>query len=77
MSDKSSTLEEDFVDGQDLVLFDLKRLEALPGLIQDLLADDERLQQIAANGCHKARQKHLWTHRASQLLDRIEDTQKV
>ena len=77
VSDKSSTLEEDFVDGQDLVLFDLKRLEALPGLIQDLLADDERLQQIAANGCHKAKQKHLWTHRASQLLDRIEATQKV
>ena len=72
LSDKSTTLEQDFMDGKDLILFDLTKLEELPSLVNNLLSDHEKLQQIALSGYRKARQNHLWEHRAEQLLKKID-----
>ena len=72
LSDKSTTLEQDFMDGKDLILFDLTKLEELPSLVNNLLSDHEKLQQIALSGYRKAKQNHLWEHRAEQLLKKID-----
>lgn len=69
LSDKSAALKDSFVDGQDLVLFSLKQLDSLPVLVKELLEDEKRLQEIAENGYGKARQKHLWLHRAKLFLE--------
>lgn len=69
ISDRSTALEDNFVNGEDLILFDLTNLNALPALVKNLLSDNSRLEKIAENGFQKARQQHLWEHRAKQLLD--------
>ncbi len=72
LSDTSTRLEEEFVDGKDILLFRLSQISSLPIRIKKLLADPEQLQEIAENGYKKALGKHLWTHRAMQLLDIID-----
>lgn len=68
LSDRSTRLEEEFVDGEDIILFDLLQIEKLPEQITKLLSDTNKLQRIAENGYKKASQGHLWIHRAQQLL---------
>lgn len=68
LSDRSTRLEEEFINGEDILLFDLSRLDSLPERILALLSDDERLHQISLNGYRKVIQNHLWIHRAKQLL---------
>lgn len=68
VSDRTTHLEEEFVDGEDIILFNLANISQLPGRIKGLLSDDERLAKIAANGKKKVEQKHLWIHRAKELL---------
>lgn len=68
VSDWSRRLEEEFMDGEEIVLFDLNQIERLPGIIENLLKDEERLQKISVNGYHKAAGRHLWKHRAEQFL---------
>lgn len=71
VSDKSTQLIELFEDGKDLVLFDLNRLERLPGTLKELLYSKKALATLSANGYTKACKNHLWQHRAKQLLEII------
>lgn len=73
LSDRSTSLEELFENGKELVLFDLERLDALPTMVRSLLADNNTLGSIAAGGYEKAHSHHLWLHRAKQLLELIKD----
>ncbi len=74
LSDKSSILEDIFVNGQDLVLFSLKGIDELPLLVKELLSDEERLWKIASNGYEKARQNHQWKNRAETFLQILEES---
>ena len=69
VSDISTQLSELFVDGKDLVLFDLNKLETLPSVIKELLSSEDTRKKIASNGHLKARENHLWNNRAKQLLE--------
>lgn len=73
LSDRSSALEEIFTDGQEIILFSLKRLDALPSLVKGLLADNRKLQEIADRGYHKACRNHSWASRARQFLELIQE----
>ena len=73
ISDRSTHLEEKFQVGEDIVLFDLKQIEALPGRIRELLSDEAKMQRIAANGRKKVMEGHLWIHRAKELLKILEN----
>lgn len=73
LSDRSTRLEEDFTDGEDILLFDLARLEALPSYVKSLLASPGRLDEIAKRGFRRATEKHLWIHRARELLSLIHE----
>ncbi len=68
LSDWSRRLEEEFGDGQGIVLFDLEKIAGLPGIVRGLLEDETRMQAIAADGCKKAVSRHLWKNRAEELL---------
>lgn len=69
VSDKSTLLAEWFASDEELILFDLENLSALPDKIKTLLASPERLLNISQQGYLKASKDHLWENRALQLLD--------
>lgn len=71
LSDRSTRLEEEFIDEEEILLFDLTQLDTLPCRINALLSDYERLRKISEQGYQKAIKKHLWIHRAKQLLELI------
>ena len=73
VTDKSAYLEENFVNGEDLLMYDLKRLKELPEQIKMLLNEDERRRRIAENGYRKALKEHTWINRAGKLLEFIEE----
>lgn len=69
VSDRSTGLEEGFLNGEDLVLFSLDKLEELPKIIKELLEDEEKQKGIAQRGYEKAVKNHLWINRVGQLLE--------
>lgn len=73
LSDKSTYLMESFLNEEELVLYDLDKLEELPQIVHNLLADDETLEHIAEQGYKKAVREHLWEHRGKELLNIIEE----
>lgn len=74
LSDRSSILEDIFVNGQDLILFSLKQLDTLPALIRELLSDEERLWEITMSGYENARKNHRWKNRAKAFLQILEQS---
>ena len=73
VTDKTSYLEKNFVSGEDILMFDLDRLEELPGRIRELLGDEEKRRRMAENGYRKAVQQHTWSQRAGKILEFIEE----
>ena len=73
LSDKSIRLEEEFLNGDDIILFELRQIYRLPVRVRELLADDEKLREIAENGRKKVIDRHLWSNRAKMLLEIISD----
>lgn len=73
VTDKTTYLEDNFADGEELVLFELDRLSELPVRVKELLADEEKRSRIAQAGYEKAAAYHTWSCRAAELLDIIEE----
>ncbi len=73
VTDKTSYIEEHFEDGKDIVLFDLGRIQELPGKVKKLLGKDnkENVWQIAIEGRKKAADEHMWSHRAKEFMKLI------
>lgn len=76
VTDSSRYIEENFTDGEDIVLYSLENLEELPGIITRCLEDTERSRQIAERGYEKAVNGHTWKHRVEQLLKEIDTWEK-
>ena len=68
LSDRTSYLREHFVDGRNIVLFDLEHLEELPNQVKLLLADEPHLERIAQAGCEEAKANHSWKNRVEDFL---------
>lgn len=73
LSDESTYLKENFIDGEELVLFSSNKLEQLPDKIRYLLIHDAKRKQIARAGYENAQKKHTWQIRAKELLELIEN----
>ena len=69
LSDWTRSLEEDYVDGEDLFLFSLDELEKLPNIITNALLQQEKLEQVAENGYQKTLHRHTWEYETEKLLD--------
>ena len=72
LSDTSTYLEQHFVKGEELVLFDLTKPEELCVAIRQLLKDPERLLEIAQKGYEAALDRHTWQQRAMEFLRLVE-----
>ncbi len=68
LSDESSYLKEHYTDGEEMLLFKLSELSALPQKVLHLLRDEDRRQQMAAKAYERARKEHTWRKRAEELL---------
>ncbi len=67
LTNQSTYAEEQFIDGKDLFFYDWDKLEALPEMINDLLAQDQYLQDVAQAGRENALNNHRWIHRVPLL----------
>ena len=68
VTDPSDYLLERFSDGNELSFFSLKRMEALPDLIRDLLSDEKKAQELSNRGYLSAKEKDTWGLRLKELL---------
>lgn len=71
LTDHSAYLDEILTDGGNVAFYDLKDLNELPELVRALLADTEKMQQIAKNGYELAMREHTWSCRARELVKNL------
>ena len=72
VTDTSRYIEREFCDGENLVVYQLDRMEELPQKIFDLLENEERAIQIAEAGRSLAVEKHTWKERVQSIAELIE-----
>lgn len=72
VSDKSKYLCEELQEGEGVCYYDLEMLEELPYIVQDLLQNENKMQDIVASGIRKVRNVHTWAARAKQIINWIE-----
>ncbi len=62
-------MEDEFRHGEEVCTY--QEVGEIPGLVRNLLADEERRARIARAGSEKARNGHTWAHRVRQILDLV------
>lgn len=68
LTDSSTYIEEEFCDGEDIVLYSLKEMDQIPAIIQSILGNDEKAALIAEAGYRKAVDRHTWKHRIQEMM---------
>lgn len=68
VTDSSRWIDENFMDGEDIVLYDLDHLEELPGKIRRVLENPEDTQRMIENGYKKVREKYTWKNCVDQII---------
>lgn len=71
VSDISTQLNELFINGEDLIMFELDKLDYLPQTLSKLLTSKDYLENIKKNAYEKVIHNHLWNNRAETLLNFI------
>ena len=73
VSDKSSWLEEHFADRKEIAYYDLKEMERLPQLIEELLHDNALRGEIVLKGQEKAARQFCVEKVIGEALKRVID----
>lgn len=68
VTDSSKYLEEELKDGMGLRYYDLKHLEMLPGLVENLLDSETLRRDLIEQGAGYVQENHTWANRAERLL---------
>lgn len=68
LSDETVYLRKHFAEDEEIVLFELDRLNELPAKIERLLEDEEYRRGIAGRAYENASAHHTWRQRAEELL---------
>jgi len=68
VTERNPYICEEFVENEDLVLYDLANLNTLPGKIHTLLTHEKLRAAIADDAYNNSLQKHTWDNRVSQFL---------
>lgn len=71
VSDKSKYLCEELAEGEGVCYYELEKIGLLPHVVQELLQDERRMQDILSKGIEKVRKNHTWKKRAEQIADWI------
>jgi spore maturation protein CgeB len=69
VTDRSTYTQTNYVDGEDIIYYDLKELDALPEKVNHLLHHEQEAEQIAQNAYNIALAKDTWKQRAEWLLN--------
>ncbi|MCP4218683.1 MAG: glycosyltransferase family 1 protein [bacterium] len=73
LTDKNDYFGKILKAEENILFYDWKALDALPGKLNDWLGSPEKLQAVAAAGQKEATAKHSWKHRAEELIRHVED----
>ncbi len=74
LTDKSTFLQENFTDGEDILLYDLLHLDRMTKTIKRYLDEPgNALKKIAAKAYDKAEEKYTWKQTAEELLRKLPD----
>lgn len=72
LTDSSRYLDDILEDQKNSAVYSLSEMEKLPEIAEALLADTDRMQEIADAGYAVSTSKHTWAHRAEALHRLIE-----
>lgn len=72
LTDSSKYIEENFKNGEELVIYSLKNIEDLPQIIINLLKNPENSSNIANGGKLIAQKEHKWSDRARNIIEAFE-----
>lgn len=73
LTDSSTWIENNFTDGEDIALFDLKHLEKLPGIVQSLLNEPARAEAMIEKGHKKVLDHFTWSNCADWILEAVRE----
>jgi spore maturation protein CgeB len=71
ISDTNEYLEENFVEGENILLYCFDHLEALPEKINHLLSNPMKAKEIAECGYEEAITHHMWKNRIEETIHKI------
>lgn len=74
LTDSSTYIEDNFINGEDIVTFDPAKPQEIPEIITSLLNDQEKAESIAKSGYNKAIKNHTWKNRAVDVMEIIDDS---
>jgi spore maturation protein CgeB len=77
LSEKTSYLTENMMQGEDIMCFDLTELDKLPAMISGLLENDELRKKIAENAYRLAKDRYTWKSRAKALIELTETRSSI
>ena len=69
VTDKSKWLEENFIDGENIISFDLKKIDKMVNRVEKIIANVDEYQSIADEGYKTAVARHTWSHRALEVIN--------
>lgn len=72
VTDKTGYLEGRY-DNDDMLIFDLMKLQELPQRVKALLADEKKREQTALSGREKTKMAHTWDKRAEEFIEILEE----
>lgn len=72
LTDKSSWIEENFVAGEEIAVYDLEHLEILPEYAAELLSDSRKAEAMIQKGYEKTVENYTWTNCADRILEAVE-----
>ena len=73
VSDKSKYLCEELEEGEGICYYDLESIAELPHIVQDLLQNENKMQDIVSKGVEKVRKNHTWDARAKHIISWMEN----
>lgn len=69
VTDTSTYIRSKYIDGQDIIYYDLNKLGGLPDKIKRILGDPYHAQVIAGNGRRKSLEYDTWKNRAADFIN--------
>lgn len=72
LTDSSSWIKENYIEGEELAVYDLDHLEKLPEMIQSLLEDETKSETMIRKGYEKTSKNFTWKNCADQILAAVE-----
>lgn len=77
VSDTSTYMEEEFTDGEDMLLYQQGNITMLAQRLTDCLEHPEKMMDIAESGYRKAMERHTWEVRMKQFVAQLQKLKRA